>query len=298
MSNDCYVYMYIDPFTNIPFYVGMGKNKRYLQHLHEAITASGKQQNKINKIKSILSRGENPVIIKIEQNMSRDEAFELEEFLISFIGRKDINTGPLTNKTAGGIGGKEMIVTEEIKKSRKKSINEKYGVDYITQCPEIKTKIKKNNKLRYGYECTLTVPAFKEKSKQTCLQKYGAECFQKTENSKENARKRFNALYEQGQHWIQNNKEVISENTLRQVKEGKHPFKTQEHKERQRKICQEKNTEMNKIKSQRQNVKELKEKYKELGLKQPRGGIWVKPDSWINSELQRLSVQNPFGEVL
>ena len=33
--NEYYVYIYLDPITNIPFYVGYGKGNRYMAHLNE-----------------------------------------------------------------------------------------------------------------------------------------------------------------------------------------------------------------------------------------------------------------------
>lgn len=151
MSEDkiSYVYMYINPLTNTPFYVGMGKNERYLQHLREAKSnRCGKQSRKINTIKKILLKGLEPQIIKI---------------------------------------------------------------------------------------------------------------------------------------------------ALKRAEEGNHPFQSAEYRKRKSDDCKEKNHNMNKMKSQRKNVAELKEIYTKLKLKQPRGGIWVKQDDWINGEIDRLN--NPFGDL-
>ena len=84
MMNDlCYIYMYFDPITNIPFYVGVGKNGRYLSHIKEAIRKNtGTQTYKINKIRSILDHGLTPKIIKIAEGLDRKDAYELEELII------------------------------------------------------------------------------------------------------------------------------------------------------------------------------------------------------------------------
>jgi hypothetical protein len=47
-----------------------------------------------------------PIIEIIDLKLSKEEACELEMFLISEIGRKDKNEGPLTNLTMGGDGNR------------------------------------------------------------------------------------------------------------------------------------------------------------------------------------------------
>jgi hypothetical protein len=90
-----------------PFYVGKGCKKQYLSHLLEA----RKRQitgwintHKFNKIRNILNEGLEPIIIKYRSSLSEEEAFDLEKELIKRIGRYDLKTGPLTNKTDGGEG--------------------------------------------------------------------------------------------------------------------------------------------------------------------------------------------------
>ncbi len=101
-----YVYLYRDPITLIPFYIGYGKNDRCLYHLKEAKTSPKRIQNihKYNKIRKILKEEREPIIEIVERNLSKENACELEIFLIEFIGRSDLNKGPLTNKTDGGDG--------------------------------------------------------------------------------------------------------------------------------------------------------------------------------------------------
>ena len=105
--NIYYTYMYSNPTTNIPFYVGMGTGDRHLQHLKRVNRKSewDKNNHKNNTIKKILREGSSPIITIIDDNLSRDQASELEMFLISIIGRHNTKTGPLTNMTDGGDGG-------------------------------------------------------------------------------------------------------------------------------------------------------------------------------------------------
>lgn len=91
MDNDYYVYVYCDPRkNNEPFYVGMGHERRYLDHLTETLKKSPNKR-KIYKIESIRKDGQEPYIFKYAEDLSRDCAFELEDFLIVAWGRKDFD---------------------------------------------------------------------------------------------------------------------------------------------------------------------------------------------------------------
>lgn len=116
MDNSYYVYMYMKP-DGTPFYVGKGKEGRHLFHLQEAKKDNPKDNNKlkINTIRKILKQGLEPEIRFIDTNLDEDTAFELEEFLISEIGRVDLGTGTLTNLTNGGEGCKGKIISNERK---------------------------------------------------------------------------------------------------------------------------------------------------------------------------------------
>jgi len=111
-----YTYLFLNPlkpgkfkyneheFEYEPFYVGKGKGKRWQTHLKEENIIVEKNKHKNNIIKQILSINKNPILIKLYENISEKEAFDYEIYLISLIGRSDLNTGPLTNLTAGGDG--------------------------------------------------------------------------------------------------------------------------------------------------------------------------------------------------
>lgn len=105
-SNVYFVYVYIYPTSHVPFYVGYGKNDRHLYHIKEAIRKPTPKQgeHKLNIIRKILKANLEPIIKIVDNNLSREEARELEVFLISEIGRSDLNLGPLTNLTNGGDG--------------------------------------------------------------------------------------------------------------------------------------------------------------------------------------------------
>lgn len=123
--NIYFVYIYSHPVTNVPFYVGYGKNDRHLDHLNEAIKRPipCQKEHKLNKIRKILREGLQPTIQIIDSNLSKEQACELEIFLISEIGRADKGEGPLTNLTMGGDGNRDW--TPE---SRKEMSDRQKGV--------------------------------------------------------------------------------------------------------------------------------------------------------------------------
>lgn len=101
MRNIYYVYIYIDPRTNLPFYIGKGKGKRSEYHLSETHlnTTNWAKWRQINDLRK---EGLNPIIKIIKSDLNNEEAYALEEELIKSYGRKGIDTGGiLTNVTLG-----------------------------------------------------------------------------------------------------------------------------------------------------------------------------------------------------
>jgi len=62
----------------------------------------------------------------IAKNLTEDESAELEEFLITYYGRRDLNSGNLVNKCNGGKTSKGMIRSEEYKSNMSKNMKERY----------------------------------------------------------------------------------------------------------------------------------------------------------------------------
>ena len=124
MNNIYYVYMYFDPTTDIPFYVGKGCGNRYKIHLTETDQRKCKNLHKVNKIKKLISNNTPPKIIFCDTNMSNEQANELEIFLIKEIGRADLGLGPLTNLTDGGegtVGAKRKPTSQETREKMSKA---------------------------------------------------------------------------------------------------------------------------------------------------------------------------------
>ena len=106
--NDYYVYLYLRE-DNTPYYVGKGKGKR-------AFTNNGRRMK--------LPADKTKITFHSE-NLTEEEAFELEKKLIAQYGRKDNGTGILRNLTDGGDGGTSgAIKSDETRMKQSKAIKE------------------------------------------------------------------------------------------------------------------------------------------------------------------------------
>lgn len=86
-----YVYIYSDPVTKVPFYVGKGKGNRAFAHLHD-----GSESDKARKIAEIQARGRQPLIEILAFGLGEKAAYKVEAAAIDLLGLKN-----LTNKQAG-----------------------------------------------------------------------------------------------------------------------------------------------------------------------------------------------------
>ena len=98
--NTAYVYTLTDPRNGMPFYVGKGVGRRCHFHVWEAKNSIASTY-KLNKIRKIQSLGLDIVVNKVEENVSHEQAKELECFLIAEMRGFGID---LTNATDGGDG--------------------------------------------------------------------------------------------------------------------------------------------------------------------------------------------------
>lgn len=110
-----YTYAYLRE-DRTPYYIGKGKGRRIKNRFRGDI--------KPPKDKSR--------VIYLKTNLSEEEAFKHEIYMIALYGRKDNNTGILRNKTDGGDGTSGRIVPpEEIERNRhigKRCVEEKIGM--------------------------------------------------------------------------------------------------------------------------------------------------------------------------
>lgn len=110
LTNSFYSYVYVDPRSDEPFYVGKGKRDRAYTHLkgsHNQLV-----ERKINKIRAT---GQEPLVVIMETSTEKF-AFMLEQGLIKLLGRIDKGTGTLCNFTDGGEGTSGVVVSDEHKR--------------------------------------------------------------------------------------------------------------------------------------------------------------------------------------
>lgn len=123
MKDDFYVYIFSDPISNRPFYVGKGKGARYKQHEKEIdkhleyFSLSNKSPEKLLSLKlkvlyDLREKGISPKIELIE-NLYESDAFLLEHALIAWFGRRLCGNGVLTNILSGGEKG-ELLFDEQL----------------------------------------------------------------------------------------------------------------------------------------------------------------------------------------
>ena len=101
--NNFYVYTYSEPANPEPFYIGKGSGNRVFEHL-ETWCLHRYQTRFYNKLNNLLIRGIQPIIQFVKENLTEQEAFDLEIILISKYGRLDLSTGCLCNHSSGGEG--------------------------------------------------------------------------------------------------------------------------------------------------------------------------------------------------
>jgi len=138
--NTYYVYIYYDPYTNEPFYIGKGCKNRYLIHLTET-EANADNKRKFKKIQNILKNGQHPIIHIVSKHLSENDAYDLEDKLIRQYGRIDFEkNGILTNICLGlrppnRKGSKTSEYTKNLLREKLKGITleQRYGKEKATQ---------------------------------------------------------------------------------------------------------------------------------------------------------------------
>ena len=91
-----YTYAYLRE-DGTPYYIGKGKEYRVYDK-HNRTSPPPKDKSRI---------------IFLKQNLTEEEAFKHEIYMIAVLGRKDLGTGILRNLTSGGDGCSGLVHTEE-----------------------------------------------------------------------------------------------------------------------------------------------------------------------------------------
>jgi hypothetical protein len=100
------VYVYVDPRTDEPFYVGKGAGERFIQHLNPSVLK--KSSPVCDRLLEITEAGFQAEVYIVAENLSDEEAVYLEGFYINSIGRLNdyLNPGPLVNIVRSGGEGR------------------------------------------------------------------------------------------------------------------------------------------------------------------------------------------------
>lgn len=106
-----YTYAYLRK-DKTPYYIGKGKNNRIEKRIKNDIKPPGDKSR----------------VIFLKQNLTENEAFKHEKYMISLFGRKDLKTGILHNRTDGGQGCSGRTIPEETReKIKNKLLNKKWN---------------------------------------------------------------------------------------------------------------------------------------------------------------------------
>lgn len=191
VKNRYYVYHIINPLTDRIFYVGKGTGSRCKQHLTD------KKEYAFNKrlngyIRNLIDNNTPPIITKISENLTEQEAYELEEVEIKKYGRRGIDDeGILLNLLESGRPpafkgeahpwyGKRH--TDESKRKMSETKKELYKNGLITTCKGYKHTEEAKEKNRQAH---LGKPRSKEAIEKTRKSNLGKK---QTEYQKKKAR--------------------------------------------------------------------------------------------------------------
>jgi hypothetical protein len=107
-----------------PYYIGKGKGNRAYRRRDKGIKPP-KDKSKI---------------LILKQNLTEEESFRHEVYMIAVFGRKDLGTGILHNKTNGGDGVSGAVVSDETRRKMSEALKGK------PRSKEIRRKISESHK--------------------------------------------------------------------------------------------------------------------------------------------------------
>ena len=130
-----YTYAYLRE-DGTPYYIGKGKGKRAYK--------KGKGETRPPKDKSR--------IVILKRNLTEEEAFKHEIYMIAVFGRIDLGTGILRNKTDGGDGTSGAVLPPSVREAVSKSnvarmYDEKFKKRFLEACAAAKERDAKTYEL-------------------------------------------------------------------------------------------------------------------------------------------------------
>lgn len=124
--DNCYVYGLYDPNTDDLFYVGKGTGYRDASHLKPSMWTNPKKTTNpflYYKIKSLMENDTPPVIKRLYENVSEEEAYRLENDIVLKYGRRfSKENGKLFNISeykGGNKKGKKLHWSEDRRKEHR-----------------------------------------------------------------------------------------------------------------------------------------------------------------------------------
>ena len=108
---DYYTYCYLRE-DGTPYYIGSGRGPR----IDRRRTGLRVELPPLNRR------------LKLKQNLTQEESFKHEQYMIDVLGRKDLGTGPLLNRTGGGKG-----LTNPSQETRTRIGDKLKGKSYLTE---------------------------------------------------------------------------------------------------------------------------------------------------------------------
>ncbi len=185
-----YTYAYLRE-DRTPYYIGKGEKDR--------IYKKGKGEVKLPKDKSR--------IIYLKQNLTEQEAFKHEIYMIAVFGRKDLGTGILRNRSNGGEGASGLIHSDETKRKlceKRKLFYENGGKHPMLGKKHSRETIIKMSEVKKGKKLT---DEHKEKIKKSTEGKHstygmlGKSHSQETKRKISEANKKIDHSFMRGRKW-------------------------------------------------------------------------------------------------
>jgi len=118
-----YTYAYLRE-DKTPYYIGKGKGNRAYRRRDKGIKPP---------------RDKSKILI-LKQNLTEEESFRHEVYMIAVFGRKDLGTGILHNKTNGGDGVSGAVVSDDTRRKMSEALKGK------PRSKEIRRKISESHK--------------------------------------------------------------------------------------------------------------------------------------------------------
>ena len=132
-KNSFYIYLYEDPKSGEPIYVGKGQKSRMFEHINNS--SNDRLQKTIN---SRLNEGYEISPVKICETTNEKHAFLLEKALIKLFGRADQAEGTLFNNTDGGDGVSNP--STEVRKKQAQAMFKRFGTGEVMRFKNFDTE--------------------------------------------------------------------------------------------------------------------------------------------------------------